>query len=137
MSELQDFNNQVIAEFRANAGVVGGQMAGMPLLLLHTTGAKSGQPRVNPLAYLADGDRYVIIASFAGADNHPPWFHNLLANPDVTIEVGAETFDARATVAAEPERTALYAKVAGAMPVFAEYQSKTERVIPVVLLTRR
>ena len=112
-------------------------MAGMPLLLLHTTGAKSGQPRVNPLAYLADGERYVIIASFAGADNHPPWFHNLQANPAVSIEVGADTVDVTATVADEPERTELYAKMADAMPIFDEYQSKTERVIPVVLLTKR
>ena len=137
MSEVQAFNEKVIEEFRANAGLVGGPMAGMPLLLLHTTGAKSGEPRVNPLAYTMDGDRYVIIASFRGAPNSPPWYHNLVAGPDVTIEVGADTVAVTATVAQEPERSELYAKMADAMPVFNEYQSKTERVIPVVLLTRR
>ena len=137
MSEIQEFNRQVIEEFRANSGAVGGQMEGMPLLLLHTVGAKSGKPRVNPLAYLADGDRYVIIASFAGAPNNPPWYHNLLANPQATIEVGAETIDVTANVAAEPRRTELYSKMADAMPVFNDYQDRTERVIPVVMLTRR
>ena len=137
MSEIQEFNRQVIEEFRANSGAVGGQMEGMPLLLLHTVGAKSGKPRVNPLAYLADGDRYVIIASFAGAPNNPPWYHNLLANPQATIEVGAETIDVTANVVAEPRRTELYSKMADAMPVFNDYQDRTERVIPVVMLTRR
>jgi deazaflavin-dependent oxidoreductase (nitroreductase family) len=137
MSDVKSFNEQVIEEFRANGGVVGGPMEGMPLLLLHTVGAKSGQPRVNPLAYLEDGDRLVIIASFAGAPKHPPWYHNLVANPEVTVEVGTEKYEALATVVGEPERTELYGKVAAAMPVFDEYQSRTERVIPVVVLTRR
>jgi deazaflavin-dependent oxidoreductase (nitroreductase family) len=137
VSEVHDFNKRVIEEFRANGGVVGGPMEGMPLLLLHTVGAKSGQPRVNPLAYLSDGDRLVVIASFAGAPNHPPWYHNLLANPDVVVEVGDEKLEAVATVAHEPERTELYAKMAAAMPIFDEYQARTDRVIPVVLLTRR
>lgn len=112
-------------------------MEGMPLLLLHTVGAKSGQARVNPLAYLSDGDRFVVIASFAGAPNHPPWYHNLVANPEVVVEVGTEKLEAVATVAEEPERTELYAKMAAAMPVFDEYQARTDRVIPVVVLNRR
>ena len=137
MSEVQDFNSKVIEEFRANDGLVGGPMEGMPLLLLHTVGAKSGESRVNPLAYLADGERYVIIASFAGAPHSPPWYHNLVANPEVSVEVGAEQLDMLATVVDEPERSELYARMAGVMPVFNEYQSKTERVIPVVVLTPR
>ena len=134
--ELRSFNQQVIDEFRANKGVVGGPMAGMPLLLLGTRGARSGEPRTNPLAYLeADGD-LVIIASFAGGEKHPPWYHNLLADPQVTVEVGEETYTATATDVAEPERTELYRKVEAAMPVFTEYQSKTDRVIPVIRLRR-
>ena len=131
-----EFNRQVIEEFRANAGVVGGAMEGMPLLLLTTTGAKTGQQRVNPLAFLSDGDRLIVIASFAGAANSPPWFHNLVANPEVGVEVGDQQFTARAVVMEELERTDLYARMAEMMPIFAEYQSRTERVIPVVALTR-
>jgi deazaflavin-dependent oxidoreductase (nitroreductase family) len=136
MSAATDFNKTIIEEFRANAGKVGGQFANVPMLLLHTVGAKSGQPRVNPLAYVEDGDRLVIVASFAGGPNNPPWYHNLLAQPEVGIEVGSEEFRASASVAEEPERTRLYEKVAAAMPVFTEYQSKTTRVIPVITLTR-
>ncbi len=137
MSEVKAFNEKVIAEFRESGGSVGGQLEGMPLLLLHTVGAKSGLPRVNPLAYMADGDRLVVIASFAGAPNHPPWYHNLIANPDVTVEVGSEKFEASASVADEPHRSELYDRMASLMPIFNEYQSRTERVIPVVLLTKR
>jgi deazaflavin-dependent oxidoreductase (nitroreductase family) len=136
MSDLNEWNKRIIAEFRANGGVVGGEFEGKPLLLLHTTGAKSGQPRINPLAYIADGDRLVIIASKGGAPSNPDWYHNILANPIVTLEVGTEQFQARATVAEEPERTRLYEKVAAALPVFNEYQRKTERSIPVLVLTR-
>lgn len=135
--DLQAFNRSIIEEFRANAGKVGGQFAGAPLLLLTTTGAKSGAKRVNPLAYLADGDRYVIIASYAGADSNPPWYHNLVAHPDVTVEVGAETFAARAEVVREPERTRLYGKMEAVMPAFTEYRQKTKRTIPVIALRRR
>ena len=134
--DMKEFNKSIIEEFRANAGVVGGQFAGAPLLLLTTIGAKTGQTRVNPLAYLADGDRYVIIASFAGAPSNPPWYHNLRANPEVTVEVGSETFSARAQTVAEPERTALYDKMVATMPVFREYQEKTSRTIPVIALER-
>lgn len=135
--DLQAFNRSIIEEFRANAGKVGGQFAGAPLLLLTTTGAKSGAKRVNPLAYLADGDRYVIIASYAGADSNPPWCHNLVAHPRVTVEVGTQTFEAQAEVVREPERTRLYGKMEAVMPAFTEYRQKTKRTIPVIALRRR
>ncbi len=109
---------------------------GKTLLLLHTIGAKSGQERVNPVAYVTDGERLVIIASKGGAPTNPNWYHNLLACPLVTIEVGAEQFQARAEVVSEPERTRLYNKMVAMMPVFAEYLQKTTRVIPVITLTR-
>ncbi len=125
-----------IAEFRANGGKVGGQFAGAPLLLLHTTGARSGQPRVNPLAYTRDGDRLIVIASKAGAPTNPDWYYNVVANPLVTVEVGTEQFQAQATIPPEPERTRLYDQMATAMPGFAEYQRRTTRQIPVVVLTR-
>lgn len=135
--DLNEFNKSIIDEFRANDGVVGGQFAGAPLLLLTTTGAKSGHPRINPLAYLADGERCIIIASYAGAAKNPPWYYNLVANSEVTVEVGSERFAAQATVLSEPERTLMYDKMADAMPTFAEYQAKTSRVIPVIALTRK
>ncbi len=134
--DTQAFNKAIIDEFRANKGVVGGQFASAPLLLLSTTGAKSGLARVNPLVYLVDGDRQIIIASFAGAPTSPPWYHNLLANLEVGVEMGSENFKATAGVLDEPERTELYAKMVEVMPVFSEYQSKTTRVIPVIALTR-
>jgi len=135
-SELQSFNDKVIEEFRANDGVVGGPFEGAPLLLLGTTGAKSGKARTNPLAYLDDGDRLVIFASYAGADQHPPWYHNLVANPQVTVEVGSEKYQATASTVDEPDRSALYERMVQAMPTFGEYRDKTNRVIPVVALTR-
>src|SRR4029450_866784 len=98
MSELQDFNQRVIREFRANAGKVGGQLANMPVLLLTMTGAKSGRTLTRPLVYTKDGDRIVVIASFAGAPKNPSWYHNLVANPVVTVEMGSERFQARAAV---------------------------------------
>lgn len=134
--DMQEFNQSIIEEFRTNDGVVGGQFAGARLLLLSTTGAKTGLPRVNPLAYLTDGDRHIVIASYAGAPNNPPWYYNLLANPEVSVEVGSERFAARTEVLDEPERTELFARMVETMPVFSEYQSKTTRVIPVVALTR-
>src|SRR6266850_2105339 len=133
---VQDFNKKIIEEFRANQGKVGGQFADAPLLLLTTKGAKSGLSRTNPLAYLRDGDRYVVIASYAGAPTNPPWYYNLLANPKVRVEAGAESFDARAEVVKEPERSTLYQKMAAAMPVFSDYQRKTKRTIPVIALRR-
>lgn len=133
---MNDWNKKIIEEFRANEGKVGGQFASMDLLLLHTTGAKSGLPRINPVAYMADGDRFIIIASKAGAPTNPDWYYNLTANPEVSVEVGTEQFQALARVAAEPERTELYNKVAAKYPGFAEYQRQTTRIIPVVILTR-
>ena len=136
MAELNDRNRAIIEEFRAHGGKVGGPFAGRTLLLLHTVGAKSGQERINPVACVTDGDRLVIIASKGGAPTNPDWYHNLLAHPQVTVELGTERFQARAEVAPEPERTRLYARMVSVMPGFAEYQQKTERVIPVVVLTR-
>lgn len=133
---MNDFNQQVITEFRTNDGKVGGPFVGDSLLLLTTTGAKSGQPRIMPLVYMADGDRLVIFASKAGAPTNPDWFHNLVANPVVNIEVGAESFQARAIVAESQERERLYTEMAERSPNFAEYQQKTTRQIPVVLLER-
>jgi deazaflavin-dependent oxidoreductase (nitroreductase family) len=136
MNNPNDWNQSIIAEFRANAGKVGGRFAGRTLLLLHTLGAKSGQERVNPVVYFEDGDRLVIIASKGGAPTHPAWYHNLLAHPQVTVEVGTEQFLVLAAVAPEPERTRLYGRMVEIMPGFAEYQQKTTRVIPVITLTR-
>lgn len=133
---MSDFNQNVIAEFRANGGKVNGYFANTPLLLLTTTGAKSGQPRVNPLAYITDGDRIIIIASKGGAPTNPDWYYNLLANPVATVELGSESFQVRASVVEEPERTHLYAKVVEKMPGFGEYQSKTSRKIPLFALER-
>jgi deazaflavin-dependent oxidoreductase (nitroreductase family) len=130
-----DFNAKVIDEFRANDGVVAGMFEGMPLLLLHHTGAKSGTARVNPLAYQADGDRYVIFASKAGAPTNPDWYHNLLAHPDTAIEVGTDTIDVLATEATGEERERLYATQKERVPQFAEYEQNTDRVIPVIILT--
>jgi deazaflavin-dependent oxidoreductase (nitroreductase family) len=136
MNNPNDRNLAVIREFRANAGKVGGPFAGRTLLLLHTTGRKSGRERVNPVAYVADGDRLVIIASKGGAPENPDWYNNLVAHPLVTVEVGAETFRVRASVAAEPERSRLYGKMVEMMPGFDDYRKRTSRVIPVVILTR-
>jgi deazaflavin-dependent oxidoreductase (nitroreductase family) len=135
MSNLNDRNQGIINEFRANAGKVGGGFAGKTLLLLHTVGAKSGQERINPLACVADGDRLVIIASKGGAPTNPDWYYNVVAHPLVTVEVGAQKLQAEASVAAEPERTRLYNKMVEMMPGFADYQKKTTRVIPVIILT--
>ena len=136
MSDMNEFNQKVIAEFRANGGKVGPPFEGAPMLLLTTTGAKSGQQRTTPLVHTMDGDRLVVIASKAGAPNHPAWYHNLVANPTVTVEKGTERFQARARVAGDEERDRLYAAQARLMPNFAEYQQKTTRRIPVVVLER-
>jgi deazaflavin-dependent oxidoreductase (nitroreductase family) len=134
---MSDWNKAIIDEFRANAGKVGGQFAGRTLLLLHTTGAKSGETRVNPLVTIPDGERYVIVASKGGAPTNPDWYYNLSANPEVTVEVGSEKFQAVAQVTAEPERTRLYEKMETVNPGFTEYKSKTTRSIPVITLTRK
>ena len=121
---------------RANAGKVGGPFANSTLLLLNTVGAKSGQPRIHPLVYATNGDQYLILASKGGAPTNPDWYANVRANPIVTVERGTERFQARATVATEPERTRLYAAMVKQSPGFAEYQLKTTRQIPVILLER-
>lgn len=135
MSDPNDWNGKIIEEFRANEGRVGGMFANTPLLLLHTTGAKSGRARINPLAYLKDGERYVIIASKGGAPTNPDWYYNVVAQPEVQIEVGTQQMAARATVAEEPERSALYEKMVAKNPGFDEYRRKTTRTIPVIVLT--
>jgi deazaflavin-dependent oxidoreductase (nitroreductase family) len=134
---MSDFNTAIIEEFRANGGKVGGGFEGAPILLLHTVGAKSGQERVNPMVYRRDGDRYVVFASKAGAPTSPDWYHNLVAHPDVTAEIGTETlrFHARAAESAERER--LWAAQKQDMPGFADYERKTSRQIPVVILEPR
>jgi deazaflavin-dependent oxidoreductase (nitroreductase family) len=136
MNHQNDWNTSIIKEFRANAGKVGGPFAGKTLLILHTIGAKSGKNHINPVAYITDGDRFVIIASKGGAPTNPDWYYNIVANPQVTVEVGTEQFTARAVISTEPERTRLYNKMVEMMPGFAEYREKTTRVIPVIILTR-
>lgn len=136
MTNMSDFNAQIIAEFRANHGVVGGQFEGAPLLLLHSTGAKSGQERVSPVMYLADGDRWLVFASKAGAPDNPDWYHNLKATPEATIEVGDDTISVVASELTGAERSDKYAEQASRFPGFADYQAKTTRVIPVVALAR-
>ncbi len=136
MSELNDFNQQVMKEFRANQGKAGGQLAHMPLLLLTTTGAKSGRAITKPLVYTRDGERIVIVASFAGGPKNPPWYHNLVANPEATVELGSERFRVRATATSGEERQRLFNRHAEQMPIFTEYQQKTTRQIPVFVLTR-
>jgi deazaflavin-dependent oxidoreductase (nitroreductase family) len=136
LEAFQQFNKRLIAEFRANGGKVGGQFAGAPMLLLTTTGRRSGQPRTNPVVYTTDNGRYVIIASKGGAPTNPDWFHNLRANPEVIVEIGGETFPARATVPEGAERDRLFTRMVDQMPGFGEYQTMTTRQIPVVLLER-
>ena len=134
--DFNDWNKRVIAEFRENKGKVGEQ--GTPsLLLLNTTGAKSGQPRTNPLAYYEENGRIFIFASKAGAPTNPDWYHNIIAHPDVTVEVGAEKFPAQAVVLEGEERDRIYTKQAARASNFAEYQEKTTRKIPVVELVRK
>ncbi len=132
---MPGFNEQIIDEFRANEGRVGGNFEGAPLLLLHSTGAKSGAERINPMMYLADGDRYLVFASKNGATTNPDWYHNLKANPRATIEVGTQTLQVDATDLEGAERSRMYDKQAALYPGFATYQENTDRVIPVVALT--
>ncbi len=133
---MSDWNKRIIEEFRANDGMVGGHFANTRLLLLHTTGAKSGKERINPLVTIEDGDKLVVVASKGGAPSHPDWYHNLVANPVVGVEYGTEDFQARAAVVSEPERTELYTRMEKELAGFAEYKEKTKRVIPVVILAR-
>jgi deazaflavin-dependent oxidoreductase (nitroreductase family) len=133
---MSDFNAAIIDEFRANGGKVGGQFEGAPMVLLHTVGARSGEERVNPLVYQADGDRIAIFGSKAGAPTHPAWYHNLLANPEVTVELGPDTVPMRARVAEPDERERIWSRQKEIMPGFADYEANTTRVIPVVILER-
>jgi len=133
---MSDFNSSVIEEFRANGGKVGGPFDGAPLLLLHTTGARTGAARINPMMYLADGGRMYVFASKGGAPDNPDWYHNLLAHPRATVEVGEEQFEVDATVLTGAERDEIYQRQASRYPGFAEYQEKTTRIIPVVALDR-
>jgi deazaflavin-dependent oxidoreductase (nitroreductase family) len=137
MAAFNDFNQKIIAEFRANAGKVGGPFAGATVLLLHSTGAKSGAERINPLVYLPSGDHWVIIASKGGAPKHPDWYHNLVAHPDASIEVGTDTVDVEAKLVTGAERDELYARQVARFASFGEYEKATKRKIPVFRLTRR
>jgi deazaflavin-dependent oxidoreductase (nitroreductase family) len=134
---MSDWNKAIIEEFRANEGKVGGHFEGADLLLLHTTGAKSGLERVSPLRYFIDDNRYIVIASKGGADTDPDWYRNLLSEPEVSVEAGTEQFPAIAAVASEPERTKLYEKMETFSSAFTEYKHKTTRVIPVIILSRK
>jgi len=135
LSEFNELNKKIITEFRANGGKVGGMFEGKTLLLLHTKGAKSQQGRINPLAYVRDGESFVVIASKAGAPTNPDWYYNVVATPEVSVEIGTEAFRVHATVTEEPERTRLYNKMVGMMPGFEDYRRKTTRKIPVIVLT--
>jgi deazaflavin-dependent oxidoreductase (nitroreductase family) len=142
MTEIPDadamkaFNRNIIDEFRANGGKVGGPFEGATLVLLHTTGAKSGQPRIAPLAYLTIDGKMIIIGSKAGADTNPDWVHNLRANPRAHVEVGTEAYDVIARELPRDERDATYPKVVELTPGFGDYQAKTSRVIPLFELQR-
>jgi deazaflavin-dependent oxidoreductase (nitroreductase family) len=134
---MADYNAKVIEEFRENDGRVGGNFEGAPLLLLHHIGARSGQERINPMMYQAVGDGFAVFASAAGADTHPDWYHNLLAHPEVRVEVGTETLEVTARVLDDAERQPVWETQKSRYPGFAEYEKKTTRVIPVVMLDRR
>ncbi|MGD9998587.1 MAG: nitroreductase family deazaflavin-dependent oxidoreductase [Ilumatobacteraceae bacterium] len=136
MTDFNEFNRGVIEEFRSNGGAVGGPFSGAPMILVTHRGAKSGKEYTTPLVYTRDGDSLVIIASKGGAPDDPQWFRNLVANPDVVVEVGDERFPARARVAQGDERDRLYRAQADLMPNFDEYAKNTTRMIPVVVLER-
>jgi deazaflavin-dependent oxidoreductase (nitroreductase family) len=137
MTDPLEYNRKLIEEFRANRNKTDGPFAGRPLLLLSTTGAKSGQSRTSPMMYVKDGDRLLVIASNIGAPKHPSWYHNLVAHPDVTVEVGAETYEATANVTKGAERQRVWNMILEGYPFFAEHQAKTTREIPVVALERK
>ena len=133
---MSDYNQQIIAEFRANAGRVGGSWEGRDLLLLTTTGRKSGNKHTTPMVYTRDGDRLLVYASKGGAPKHPDWYLNLVADPQVIVEVLGERYDATAAPLQGDERDREYAAQTERVPTFGEYQEKTTRVIPVVALQR-
>lgn len=131
---MTDWNTEIIEEFRQNNGKVGGMFAGAPLLLLHTTGARSGLERVSPMMYQAVGDGFAVFASKAGAQSNPAWYHNLVANPEASIEVGTEHLTVTARVLDEVEREPIWTKQKSDYPAFAGYEEKTDRVIPAIML---
>ncbi len=137
MSDQNENNRKLIEDFRASRGVSDDPFAGRPLLLLTTIGAKSGQRRTTPMMYVPDGDRLLVIASNAGALAHPDWYRNLLAHPEVTVEVGADTFDASAVVLEGTERQQLWDRIVASYPFFTEHQAKITRQIPVIALERK
>lgn len=134
MSEFDDWNQKIIEEFRANGGKVGGQFEGAPMLIMHTKGAKSGKERVIPVMYQAVGDNFAVFASKAGAPSNPDWYHNLLAHPDITIEVGSDTIAVRARVTKGDERQRIWTRQKELYPGFADYEAATTREIPVIIL---
>lgn len=136
MGEVNDWNTKIIDEFRANGGKVGGSFEGAPMILVHHIGAKTGKERVNPVMYRSVGDDFAVFASYAGAATNPDWYHNLVANPAITVEVGTETIAVTARVAEASERDELWAAQKADYPGFADYEAKTTRRIPVVLLER-
>ena len=137
MTDQKEYNRQLIEDFRANRGKSGGPFEGRPLLLLTTTGVRSGQLRTTPMMYIPDGDRLLVIASNAGAPTHPDWYYNIVVHPNVTVEVGAETFDATAVVMEGDERQRLWSKIVESYPFFTEHQAKISRQIPVIALSRQ
>ncbi|MCU1535398.1 MAG: AclJ-like protein [Glaciihabitans sp.] len=138
---MSAWNDNIIAEFRQNDGKVGGPFEGAHLLLLTTLGAKSGKQRVSPMMYFPDGDRLIVVASKGGAPENPAWYHNLVANPEVHVEQSTESgivaYDATASVLPRDERDVLFARIAARAPGFGTYQGKTDRIIPLVALTRK
>lgn len=135
MSERLERNQRVIEEFRANAGVVQGDFAGVPLLLLTTRGARSGLPRTMPMTYLRDGDRFVVFAANGGRPQHPGWYHNLRAEPAATVEIGTETLPVTAALTEGADRDRLWQRQLRHTPYFADFQARAGRSIPVVALT--
>lgn len=135
MSERLQRNQRVIEEFRANAGVVQGDFAGVPLLLVTTRGARSGEPRTMPLTYLRDGDRFAVFAANGGRAQLPGWYHNLMADPSATVEVGTETLPVTASVVEGADRDRLWDLQVRHAPYFADFQARAGRVVPVVALT--
>lgn len=137
MTDQKAYNRQLIEQFRAERGNPDGPMPGRPLLLLTTTGARTGQRRTTPMMYIPDGNRIIVIASNAGAPAHPDWYHNLVAHPEVTVEVGTETYDATAHVTTGDERQRIWDMVVARYPFFTDHQAQISREIPVIALERR
>ncbi len=136
VEEMNDWNRQIVEEFRTNGGKVGGRFEGSAMILVHHVGARTGAERVNPMVYFPDGDRLLVVASKGGAPTNPDWYHNLKAHPRTEVEVGVERFPVEATEVTGDERTEAWERIVAANPGFGEYQRNTERTIPVLALTR-